>query len=171
MSFKDILVHIDGTERSDVRLGIASELAGRNQAHLTGLYVVELPPPALFYGDPSGYADVQLIDEIMTKMRSSAMEAARPAEQAFRERLRREGIEGEWRLVEGPLADTIALHVRYADIGIVGQPDPKAPLMSGIGQIPATTLLSTGRPALMIPYAGSFTVVGRTVLVGWKSSR
>ena len=101
MAIKDILVHLDGTPRSGVRLEIAAALARAHGAHLAGVYVMELASPALFYGDPTGFADVRLIEEMMQKMREAATAAAGPVEEGFRERLRRDGIEGEWRLVEG----------------------------------------------------------------------
>ncbi|HUC69384.1 MAG TPA: universal stress protein [Stellaceae bacterium] len=171
MAVKDILVHLDASPRGAVRLALAAALATRHGAHLTALYGVELPSPALFYGDPSGFADVRLIDEMMDKMRETARAKARPVEASFTERLRRDGIEGEWRLVEGRVAETVALHARYADLAIVGQHDPDDTSGTSEAQIVAHTLLSSGRPVLIVPYIGSVTNLGQTVLIGWKSSR
>ena len=171
MALRDILVHLDASARSSLRLGLASDLARRHSAHLTALHVVELPSPALFYGDPAGAVDARLIEEVMSKTRDTATAEARRVEQGFRERLRRDGIEGEWRLVEGQAAATVALHARYADLTILGQADPNDISMRSAAAIPASTLLSAGRPVLVVPYAGNFTALGQTVLVGWKSSR
>ena len=171
MAIKDILVHLDGTPRSGVRLEIAATLARAHGAHLAGVYVMELASPALFYGDPTGFADVRLIEEMMQKMREAATAAAGPVEEGFHERLRRDGIEGEWRLVEGRAVETVALHARYADLAVLGQPDPKTTDFTSAGQVPLVTLLSSGRPVLIVPYAGSFAAVGERVLVAWKSSR
>ena len=170
MALKDILVHLDATPRGAVRLALAAELAARHGAHLTALYVVELPSPGYFYGDPSGLADVRLIDEIMDKMRATARAQAAPVEAAFAERIRRDGIAGEWRIIEGRVGETVTLHARYADLAILGQHDPDA---AGIGatEIATSTLLSSGRPALIVPYAGTFQTLGQTVLIGWKSGR
>jgi nucleotide-binding universal stress UspA family protein len=171
MIIKDILVHLDTTPRSDLRLGAAAELASRHEAHLTALHVAELPSPAMFYGDPSGFVDARLVDEMMGKMRETANKDARPVEARFRERLRRDGIEGEWRMVEGWAVEIVALHARYADLTIVGQPDPKDTSFTTARQVPIATLLSSGRPILVLPYAGEFATIGQTVLIGWKSSR
>jgi nucleotide-binding universal stress UspA family protein len=171
MALKDILVHLDASPRGAVRLALAAALATRHGAHLTALYGIELPTPALFYGDPSGFADVRLIDEMMDKMRETSRAKARPVEASFTERLRRDGIEGEWRLVEGDLAETVALHARYADLAIVGQHDPDDMSSASEAQIAAHALLSSGRPVLVVPYIGSVTNLGQTVLIGWKSSR
>jgi nucleotide-binding universal stress UspA family protein len=171
MIIKDILVHLDTTPRSDLRLGAAAELASRHGAHLAALYVAELPSPAMFYGDPSGFVDARLVDEMMSKMRENANKDARPMEARFRERLRRDGIEGEWRMAEGWAAEIVALHARYADLTVVGQPDPKDKSFTSARQIPVAALMSSGRPVLALPYAGEFPTIGQTVLIGWKSSR
>jgi nucleotide-binding universal stress UspA family protein len=171
MAIKDILVHLDASARSQLRLDAAAALASRHAAHLTGVYVVELLSPAAFYGDPSGFVDARLIDEMIGKLRATATREALPVEQGFRERLRREGIEGEWRMVEGWAAEIVPLHARYADLAIVGQPDPKDSSVTTTRQIPVAALMSSGRPVLVLPYAGTFATIGRTVLVGWKSGR
>jgi nucleotide-binding universal stress UspA family protein len=170
MAFKDILVHLDASPRSAQRLALAADLAARHGAHLAALYVTELPAPALFYGDPSGFADARLVEEIIDKMRETATNAARDVEQSFNERIRRDGLSGEWRLVEGDAGETVPLHARYADLVVVGQPDPDD--SSGAGTaIAASTLLGAGRPVLIVPYAGKIAGFGETVLVAWKSSR
>ncbi len=171
MIIKDILVHLDSTPRSDLRLAAAADLAIRHAAHLTALYVTRLPSPAMFYGDPSGFVDARLVDEMMGKMRENANKDARPVEERFRERLRRDGIEGEWRMAEGWAAEVVTLHARYADLTVVGQPDPKDTSFTTARQVPIAALLSSGRPILALPYAGQFPTIGQTVLIGWKSSR
>lgn len=171
MALKDLLVHLDASPRSAVRLALAATLASRHGAHLTAVYVVELPSAALFYGDPSGFADACLVDEMMSKMREAAMVEARRVEQSFSDRIGRDGITGEWRLVEALAADTVALHARYADLAIVGQHDPGDTSISSATEVAAGTLLSSGRPMLVVPYAGPVDRCGETVLVGWKSSR
>lgn len=171
MALKDILVHLDNSARSAVRLDLAADLAVRHGAHLTALYVVELPMPALFYGDPSGFVDARLIDEMMSKMRDGATADARRLQRAFDDRMRRDGIEGEWRLVEGSAAETVALHARYADLAVVGQYDPGDTTISSAAEIAAGALLSSGRPLLVVPYVGKIDRLAETVLVGWKSSR
>lgn len=171
MALKDLLVHLDAAPRSAVRLGVAAGLALRHRAHLTALFVIEVPAAALFYGDPGGFVDARLVDEMMDKIRQRAMVDARRVEQEFRERLRRDGIEGEWRVVEGGIAETVAQHARYADLAILGQHDPDDTAASSTAPVVESTLLSSGRPVLVVPYTGAVTTLGETVLVGWKSSR
>jgi nucleotide-binding universal stress UspA family protein len=166
MALKDILVHLDGTAQSAVRLDVASGLARQHSAHLTGLHVIDpiLNDPML-YGDASGLA--VLIDQV----RSDAREAAGVLEAKFRERLRAEGIAGEWRLAEGRTADAVMLHARYADLAVLGQQDPDNPRASGWGAVIEQTLFASGRPLLIVPYAGRFEAIGRNVLIGWSATR
>ena len=171
MAIKDILVHLDGSARSDALLAFAASLACRHSAHLTAVHVVELPTPAMFFGDPSGLVDPRLIEEMMSELRErSTKEAARIA-QKFDEHVRLNAIEGEWRPVEGYIAETVALHARYADLAIIGQRDPGDASQLMAGNVAETTLLSSGRPVLMLPYVGSYPTVGRKLLVAWKSTR
>ncbi len=171
MAIKDILVHLDASARSGVRLAAAADLALRHGAHLTAVFVIEQLPSALFYGDPGGFVDARLVQEMVDKIRERATVEARRVEQDFRERLRHDGTEGEWRLVEGAAADMVALHARYADLAVLGQHDPDDTAISSASQVVANTLLSSGRPLLVVPYTGAIATLGQTVLVGWKSTR
>jgi len=63
----------------------------------------------------------------------------------------------------------VALHTRYADLVVVGQPDPNNPGGRGT-EVSATALMSSGRPLLVIPFAGNFTEIGNNVLVGWNGT-
>src|SRR4249919_2361007 len=115
MALKDILVHLDATPRSKVRLEIAGRLATQCGAHLTGLHVIDIPSANYFYGAAMPFVPANP-EEIVDRIRSEAMAAAAPLETAFRECLSRNGIQGEWRLVEGAPPATVALHARYCDL-------------------------------------------------------
>ena len=160
MKLKDILVHLDGSPRAAVRLRMAAELAARHGAHLTGLYVVDLPPPDMFYGFPSAFLDLQRAEDIVERMHGSATTEAGQVETAFRERLRQDGLEGEWRVAEGGAGEVVALHGRYADMIVLGQNDPRTLARARVPDLPATALMACGRPLLIVPFAGAFPVVG-----------
>jgi nucleotide-binding universal stress UspA family protein len=171
MAFKDILVHLDGGPRSATRLGIAAGLARRFDAHLTGVYVVDIPSAEFFYGAamPLGAGGAeQLVDQI----RADAVAAAEPVEAGFRELLRREGLDGGWRLVEGSLPATVALHARYADLTVLGQADPSQHFDRHDHEAAAVaTVMGSGRPVLAVPFVGDFPILGQRVLVAWNASR
>lgn len=167
MSLKDILVHLDATPQSASRLDLAIDLARGHDAHLTALYVVDVGLPLIAMGDASGGAALAgVIDE----MRAAGLADAKRIEAEYRERLRREALPGEWRQSEGMLSEMITLHARYADLVIVGQDDPQATGPGTVG-LPGDVLFGCGRPVLVVPYAGTFSTVGRRVLIGWNASR
>jgi nucleotide-binding universal stress UspA family protein len=168
MQLKDILVHLDATEQATTRLRLAADLARRHDAHLTGLHVVDVEIPAFATTDASG-GGAALV-ELLERMRRDALAAAAGVEAAFRERLRLDGLAGEWRLVEGVAAEQVALHARHADLAVVGQEDPDGGPPEA-GAVLEQALFSSGRPVLVVPYAGRFEAVGRTVLVGWNAGR
>ena len=168
MALKDILVHLDTTPRSAVRMELAARLALQHGAHLTGIHVIDIPSANYFYGAAMPFVPANP-EEIVDRIRAEAQEAAAPVEVAFRDCLRRTGIEGEWRMVEGAPAATVALHARYADLTVVGQPNRDEP--DDADAVTVTTVMTAGRPVLAVPFAGEFPTVGERVLVAWNASR
>jgi nucleotide-binding universal stress UspA family protein len=72
-------------------------------------------------------------------------------------------------MVEGIGAASVARQARYADLVILGQVDPEAPAPSSV--VPAEVVLSSGRPALIVPYVLRSQSVARRVFVAWNASR
>jgi nucleotide-binding universal stress UspA family protein len=169
MTIKDILVHLDDSERSKARLDIACCLAKRHAAHLKALYVIDIPPLPALYGNPNAFVDVAGLAEMTAEALERARSAAKAVEQAFWERLRRDDIRGVWHLVEDVLPETAAAHARCADLMIVGQASPGE--ITPYSDLPGEMILSSGRPVLAIPYVGRFPEIGGDILIGWKSTR
>jgi nucleotide-binding universal stress UspA family protein len=170
MAVKDLLVHLDTSPRADAWLSIAVGLAAKHGAHLTGLCVIDLPPPDVFYGFPSAFMDVQRAEDVIARLREARLEEVAVTEGKFRKRLRVDGLSGEWRVVEGDTAEVLALHGRYADMTIVGQRDPALASVSRSSDLSVSTLMGTGRPLLVVPFAGTFDRVGENVLIGWNAT-
>ena len=172
MLFKDILVHLDEGPRSATRLKVALDLARRHAAHLTGIYVIDIPGSDLFYGAGMPYAGGGGMNDMVASLRADSAARAETSGQEFRDALRREGLEGEWRIVDGDTVALLALHARYADVTILGQPNEdesyKGPSADAVL---VNVMLASGRPVLAVPYAGQFERVGERVLVAWNASR
>ena len=167
MPYRDLLVHLDASAQSMQRLDLAVDLARRHDAHLAALFVVDLALPAIAMADAGGGA---ALGSLMEEMRAAALEDGGRIEAIFRERVRREGLHGEWRCAEGMLREEIALHARYSDLVIIGQEDPETTTPGATGLV-GDVLFGAGRPALVVPSAGRFVSVGTRVLVGWNASR
>lgn len=169
MGYKDILVHLDAAPRAAERLAIAGRLAASFGAHLTGLSIVDLPPPDLFYGMPSAFMDVQRAEDLLEQMRANRMGELAGIKAAFEDLTRRDAVANEWRCIEGVVDDVVALHTRYADLVVLSQPDP-GDASGRASSISARTLMTSGRPMLVVPFAGHFPTMGENILVGWNGT-
>ncbi len=169
MPFKDLLVHLDTSEPSAHRLDLALGLARSHGAQLTGLYILNLVPA--IEALTRGYLDQVQYLESYAKLRKDANERAARLEAQFRERSRHEDIAAEWRFLESLPAETVTLHARYADLTIVGQVDPERVIDGNAGRLPEEVVLGSGRPTLIVPYAGRFTSLGQNVLIAWQATR
>jgi nucleotide-binding universal stress UspA family protein len=167
MSYKDLLVVLDSDAASRRRIDLAAGLAERFAAHLVGLYPLPVPevPHHLSYYDPA------VLNPFFLDLREQAQAAADAEREAFEHAASLRGLSAEWRVVpEGGPTDA-ALHARYADLTILGQLDPDRGDVELIRPRPEQVTLASGRPILVVPYAGQFKTVGRRVLIGWNASR
>jgi nucleotide-binding universal stress UspA family protein len=165
MSIKDILLHLDTATAVTGRLDLTAQLAQRLGARITGLFVADVAYPS-FGGDLGGGA---AIAEAIASMVADVEAEGGKLKPVFEERLRRDGIPGEWRQVEGFTARLVATYGLYADLVVVGQPAPDGPETSGTALVEAA-LFETGRPVLLTPYAGKFKTIGTRALIGWNAS-
>jgi nucleotide-binding universal stress UspA family protein len=171
MALKDILVHIDNDPRSDIRLAVAVRLARQHDAHLTGIGIINVPNADYFYGSAIPLAGLPP-PQVAERIREVGLAVAGPAETRFRDLLRQESLQGDWRLLKGHAPTMLAAHARYADLTIVGQLNSQVSSRGTSGDtILVSTLMSSGRPVLAIPFAGEFPRIGERVLVAWNASR
>jgi nucleotide-binding universal stress UspA family protein len=167
MSYKNLVVVLDSAADTPGRLTLAAALAERFAAHLIGLY----PIPSAALPSRAGYPDLALLEPIYREWRERALKQAEELHQAFEHAAQLSGLSTEWRAVaEGEEADP-ALHARYADMTILGQRDPDSDAMALIRPRPERVTLASGRPILVVPYAGHFAAIGKCVLVAWDASR
>ncbi|MFC0397303.1 universal stress protein [Paraburkholderia rhizosphaerae] len=162
MSYKTLLVHLDDSRPCSARTAVALDLARRFDAHVIGLYIVcqELLHP-LCRTDES--------------LRPAALEAQHEERQqrarsAFLDAAQRAGCSAEWRAPPGPAVETATLHARHADLSVLGQTDPKDPATYIARHFVEDLLMTSGRPALVIPYAGKVETLGDNVIVAWDAS-
>ncbi|HXH02718.1 MAG TPA: universal stress protein [Candidatus Competibacteraceae bacterium] len=163
MGLKDILVHVDGGQANASRVRLALELAGRFQAHLSGLYVIPrwtIPPYVGLTIDPS----------IIQAQEEAARTQAKQTEEQFRAAADQVGIAAEWRALEGEPAPLLVQQARYADLVILGQANPDDPASPDF-MLAEEVILQAGRPVLVVPYIGAPAQFGQRVLVAWNASR
>src|SRR5689334_2825791 len=165
MSYKTILVHLNDKRRAEALLAPAIQLATRYNSHLLGLHVyASMPAPPV----PMGYASSVLGSVIAQERRQGEEIAA-----TFSRMTANAAFVAEWHLLKVPnvdLASVVMEHGRVADLIIAGQTDPDWDL-SPLLDFPDRLALESGRPVLVIPYAGRYRQIGRNVVIAWKPTR
>lgn len=158
MGLKDVLVHLDSGPRTAERLALATALAGRHGARLTGLFAESgsLGPSVVGRRDPEQVA-----------------RAARDAQAFFEARAAEAGIAWRWwQLEAGEYADVVTATVvccRHVDLAVFGQERGEgAPVPPGLVE---HVIADSGRPVLVVPSIGRYPDAGRRVLVAWTGSR
>ncbi|MEQ8371330.1 MAG: universal stress protein [Alphaproteobacteria bacterium] len=165
MTIRDILVHADASRHLPARLAYALALAERSKARIAGLYVVGTPMVMASMGQP-------MTAEVYETLMDVAKEGAARSKAMFEKAVSGAGGSVEWREARDGVDEAVALHGRYADLIIVGQPDPDEPTPpGGSSTVAASAALNAGRPVLVVPYAGAFTPPPRHVVAAWDASR
>jgi nucleotide-binding universal stress UspA family protein len=72
-------------------------------------------------------------------------------------------------VVDAPVVGAFAGQALYADLLVLGQQDPAAAWSFDVPpDFVESVLAASGRPALVVPYAGRFTTAGDRVVIAWK---
>lgn len=158
MALANIVVHIDSSARATTRLALAIRLAARDGARLTGLFaetfgahrvgVVASWPPAEYVAT---VAAVRATFEAATRDlgdRAVFVDVNRGGEQEI-------------------LARTTD-YVRSYDLVILGQSEEGSRVPA---DLPEQIIQESGRPVLIVPYAGAYTDLGHRPLFAWHRSR
>jgi nucleotide-binding universal stress UspA family protein len=161
-TIRSLLVHMDGTPRSTARLELARGLAQQHRAHLTALFAAELEPADAPYMHVGGAVPVDEMREVRAAWRRKA--------KAWFDTATRGDADATWAdLGTGAVAAGFAQQALYADLVVLGQHDGSDPQS---GELPAdfveSVILASGKPALVVPYAGEFRSIGQRVLIAWK---
>ena len=160
--YRTILVCLESRERAEAVLRLAVKVAERQQGHLIALHVV-----------PNVFANLttEVSLEYVDQARKEARANAEAIESTFRQIVATAKISSEWRIEEpsGVRGDAVAAgHALAADLVIAGQPG--APDGDG-GETVTDALIGSGRPLLLVPYAGQYEGVGKNVMVAWNGTR
>lgn len=156
MSMKEILVHLDNTDRCQTRLDVAISLALSHQAHLTGVYATPPPYYAVHWVDPPP-------EVVETETRFKQMAASA-------------GIATSWICTDAPgliasVSERLVSQAYFADLVIVGQGDQAVRGFKTASDLPERLVLGIGRPVLIIPRFGEFKTVGQKIMLAWRGGK
>lgn len=166
MSYKTVLVHVDETSRSNLRVKIAAEIAMLDNAHLVGTAVTGVS--RFIYQD----GNISASDPNLTIHLNFLRERAEKAVAGFNKIVTDLGVPSyESAIANDEAGGGIGLQARYSDLVVLGQTNPDEPSPSVLPDFPEYIVMNSGRPVLIIPYAGDFTTVAKRPLISWDASR
>jgi len=161
VAYATVMVHVDVDGSSDARIRLAATLADRFMATLIGISSCILPP---YPTEGAYFVTRELIEE---ERRDMAVSLKR-AEEAFRSQAGslRAGV--EWRSAIDVPDDYLAANARSGDLLVIAGDQGSGGVCRTVD--PGATLLTTGRPVLLVP-PGIDALKAEHVVVGWKESR
>lgn len=164
MTYKSILVPIDGSPAGARRIEVAARLAADHGAHLRGLAIV--PPLEL----PQRLRSHPAAKAILEQEREKALAGAEALVKGFPQQARAAGApSADAALAESEALEALSAAARSVDLVVLGQPDPDD--LGALGtHFVENAVLQVGRPVLIVPAAGTLTQAGRKILVAWKSA-
>jgi nucleotide-binding universal stress UspA family protein len=166
-SLRSILVHLDSSSRSRTRLLWARDLAERHGAHVTALYgctpsILDMP----YSLNEGAAAALPVLEKLDTERRDDARALFDKVESTGPYPL-------QWRELRGEHVVTgVARHALCSDLLVLGQHDPNDNAALAIpSDFIASVMISSGKPALVIPYANACKTLGQDVLIAWSPTR
>src|SRR5690606_5690160 len=144
-------------------LSVAGRLAERFEGHLIG---IDATPAFAFASPVVTPADV---DAIIAADETRTAEARAIFEKAATNR----AFVAEWRelkLTNVDLPGAVLEHARASDLVVASQADPEWEL-SGMFDFPERLVMESGRPVLLVPYAGAYGEIGKRITIAWSGKR
>lgn len=161
---KDIVVHLDASERDEVRIAHAEQLASGHGAFMTGVFVNRVPDIAIS-AEPSSSAAQVIVDQ-----QNAAARAGEEGLERLKTRFARLGVNSDirrydvfgWQAGEVLTSEARTADV-YVDLRPYGHPgeDP---------QTVETVMFGSGRSTLLVP-PDSVARDLDTVMVCWRDTR
>lgn len=166
-TLRSILVHLHASPRSAMLMRIGLELAVAHEATLTALYattpsVLELP----FGFAEGGAAGLQALQQLDDERREGARKLFDASTVGATSPLQWQELHGE------PVIPGVTRQALCTDLLLLGQYDADDLQSLGVpSDFIASVLIASGKPALVVPFAGEFDHIGREVLIAWKPTR
>ena len=161
MPFKHILLHLDATEQCNKRVKIAFDLAKKGNAEITALFCQADPNLSAI----EGYHPV---DNALKKLAANK-------EEEFKAMAEEAGVNAtvssKLCTSHAQVVQSVTWASRTSDIAILGQYDWSKNYSGIPSDLAENVIIHSGRPALVIPFAGEFPHVGSRPLVAWNGGR
>ncbi|MGN6661678.1 MAG: universal stress protein [Achromobacter mucicolens] len=162
--YRRITVHLDHGFDCTRRTALALGLAKRHKAELVGVYASSAPPQ--YY-----YGESVMMSRTLNIMKNLQAQNRGAVQNAFLEAAAAADVPAVVRAGESSPSATVALHGRASDLIIVSQQNRDDVEAAHENEFVEQTLLTAGRPVMVLPSSGDFPVVGERVLLCWDGSR
>ncbi|SCA55808.1 putative Universal stress protein UspA [Candidatus Terasakiella magnetica] len=161
MPFKHILLHLDATQQCEKRITIAIDLAKKGDAHITALFCQTDPEMSAIVGNHPVSDDLRKL--------------AKTAEEGFLAKTEEAGVRASVNSAlctsHAQVIQAVTWAARTSDIAILGQYDWSKNYSAIPSDLAENVIVHSGRPALVIPFAGDFANIGTRCLVAWNGGR
>ncbi len=159
MALKNLMVHLDQGGRTAARLELAVSLARRHQARLVGVF---------------GQRGLPEVMGVVASWPSHEYAEARDASQVAFAKAAAGLPQAEWHDInrgrDSEVLRRIITMARHADLVVLGQHD-EGVTAHVPDELVMDVILDSGRPVLVLPYAGDFAEVGKHPLIAWNDAR
>lgn len=163
-AIKDIAVFADsGNDQTDI-FSTAANLAAEHQAHVSGVYPITplMSSLELDAGAPG-------LESILEHAAKEISAHSQQIQDQFTVAMSEAKVSSRWFTPDGYPADLIPEYFRFADVGVVQQPEPN--LSDGRRGLVNGILLRAGRPVLVVPYEHHENTLWKHIVVGWDASQ
>lgn len=161
MPFKHIMLHLDASEQCAKRVKIALDLAKKGNAHVRALFCQTDPQASLILRNHTLSDDLRKL--------------ATEAEETFKNAAQEAGVEASVTQLlatsHAQVMQSVTWAARTSDIAILGQYDWSVNYGGLPSDLAENVIIHSGRPVLVIPFAGEFPKVGSNCLIAWNGGR
>lgn len=166
MAYKTILVSLNEVSRVPELIAAAKVLGRTFGAHIAGFYVV---PAVQVYPSVGFEAAPQVFEGNRTFFKDNAEKVRNTFEAA----MKAEGLAFDFHLVDARtpiIADDVIAQGRSSDLILVSATNPDE--VTGVERdFVEQTVMSAGRPVIVLPYKGDATLEFNEVVLGWDGGR
>ncbi|NNC36160.1 MAG: universal stress protein [Acidimicrobiales bacterium] len=158
------LAHLDQVENV---INFAAFVASKTQAHVIGYYPIPGPSISVL-AYPGAYVPM---DDRIQKIYEEQAESVRSK---FEDRMKRDGINFEWRqqrMLTSDITKGVVDHGRECDLIMISQDFPDKSKSNTDIHLSADIILSAGRPVLVVPSEDGLECKLDKIVVGWNASR
>jgi len=161
MPFKHILLHLDATPQCAKRVKIALDLAKKGNGHVTAVFCQTDPEMSAIVGR----------HPVSDKLRELAKEAEKDFLAMADTMSVSCSVKNTLCTSHAQVIQAITWAARTSDIAVLGQYDWSKNYKGIPSDLAENVIVHSGRPALVIPFAGDFDNIGKRCLIAWNGGR